>query len=223
VVAAGPRKANPIGVQVSNFIYHDDRAGRRWSLRNVPINIERPPDLLDRVARLIANGGIVGWFQQGSEFGPRALGCRSILADPRDPRIHERLNTQVKHRQWFRPYAPAILLEHLADWFDLNVPSPHMLLVAAVHPHKKDLAPAIVHADGTARVQTVAKEDGPFRAVIERFHQLTGVPILLNTSFNDHGEPIVETPLDAYQCFAETAIDALAIGSFLITKAGAHE
>ena len=207
---------------MSDFIYHDDRAGRRWSLRNAPIKIERPPDLIERVARLIAGGGIVGWFHQGAEFGPRALGFRSIVADPRNPDMPRRLNEQVKHRQWFRPYAPAVLLEHLEEWFELHEPSPHMLLVAKVHDAKTARVPAIVHADGTARVQTVAPGDGPFRELIERFFQLTGVPIVLNTSFNDHGEPIVESPLDAYQCFATTAIDALAIGSFLVTKANAH-
>ena len=207
---------------MSGFVYHDDRAGRRWTLRNVPLEIARPVDIAAAAAELIAAGRIVGWFQQGSEFGPRALGCRSILADPRDPNMHTRLNEHVKHRQWFRPYAPAILLESLPEWFDLQEPSPHMLLVAAVHQDKRPLVPAIVHADGTARIQTVAPGDGPFRKVIEHFHRLTGVPIVLNTSFNDHGEPIVELPLDAYQCFASTAIDALAIGPLLVTKVTAH-
>ncbi len=207
---------------MSGFVYHDDRAGRRWTLRNVPLEIARPVDITAAAAELIAAGRIVGWFQQGSEFGPRALGCRSILADPRDPNMHARLNEHVKHRQWFRPYAPAILLEYLSDWFGLQEPSPHMLLVATVHQDKRLLVPAIVHADGTARIQTVAPGDGPFRKVIENFHRLTGVPIVLNTSFNDHGEPIVESPLDAYQCFASTAIDALIIGPLLVTKVTAN-
>jgi len=204
---------------VNKFVYPDDRAGRRWSAPNIPLVVERPPDLCAAVARLLTAGHIVGWFQGGSEFGPRALGQRSILADPRDPQMHHRLNEQVKHRQWFRPYAPAVLLEHLSEWFDLDVPSPHMLLVAPVRPEKAKLIPAIVHVDGTARVQTVAPGDGPYREVVERFYELTGVPVILNTSFNDHGEPIVETPLDAYQCFATTALDALAIGPLLVRKA----
>ena len=208
---------------MSDFIYSDDRAGRGWRVPNLPLRVERPPDLTDRVARLLDAGRIVGWFQGGAEFGPRALGGRSILADPRDPRMHDRLNETVKHRQWFRPYAPAVLLEHLAEWFELAAPSPFMLLVAPVRPDKRARVPAIVHADGTARVQTVAPGEGPFRALLEKWHALTGVPILLNTSFNDHGEPIVETPLDAYQCFATTAIDALAIGPLLVTKAAGHD
>jgi len=208
---------------VKPFIYHDDRAGRLWTAPNIPLSVERPKDLPDLVARLLVEGKIIGWFQGGSEFGPRALGQRSILADPRDPEMHKHLNDTVKHRQWFRPYAPAILLEYLEEWFDLDVPSPHMLLVAPVREDQKDKVPAIVHVDGTARIQTVAADTGPYRRVIERFFHYTEVPLILNTSFNDHGEPIVETPLDAYQCFATTAIDALAIGPFLVTKVGDDE
>lgn len=200
------------------FIYRDDRNGRRWRLPNLPLRITRPANLPERVAELLAAGRIVGWFQGGSEFGPRALGQRSILADPRDPDMHRRLSEEIKHRQWFRPYAPAVLLEHLADWFDLTVPSPHMLLVAPVRPDKLDRVPAITHVDGTARVQTVAPGDGPYRLLIEAFFARTGVPVVLNTSFNDHGEPIVETPLDAYQCLATTGLDALAIGPLLVEK-----
>lgn len=207
---------------MSGFVYEDDRAGRRWSVSNIPLTVKRMEGLPAQVARLLTEGKIVGWFQGGSEFGPRALGQRSILADPRDPQIHERLSEEVKHRQWFRPYAPAVLLEYLEEWFELNVPSPFMLLVAPVREEKRPQVPGIIHIDGTARIQTVAPQDGPYREVVEHFFQLTGVPMVLNTSFNDHGEPIVETPLDAFQCFADTAIDALAIGRFLITKAGYH-
>jgi carbamoyltransferase len=208
---------------MNEFVYDDDRAGRLWVVPNVPLRIERPADLCGVVAEMLAAGKIIGWFQGGSEFGPRALGQRSILADPRDPLMTRRLNDEVKHRQWFRPYAPAVLLEHLEEWFELSVPSPHMLLVAPVRPDKRARVPAITHVDGTARVQTVARGAGPFRTVIERFHALTGVPLVLNTSFNDHGEPIVETPLDAYQCFATTAMDALAIGPLLVHKERARE
>lgn len=208
---------------MSDFIYSDDRAGRCWQAPNIRLLVEQPADLAERVAHLLNDGRIVGWFQGGGEFGPRALGGHSILADPRDPRMHERLNESVKHRQWFRPYAPAVLLEHLTEWFELSAPSPYMLLVAAVRADKRERVPAIVHADGTARVQTVAPGAGPFRVLLEKWHALTSVPILLNTSFNDHGEPIVETPLDAYQCFATTAIDALAIGPLLVTKAAGHD
>ncbi|MDP8225731.1 MAG: carbamoyltransferase C-terminal domain-containing protein [Candidatus Lernaella stagnicola] len=203
---------------MTDFVYRDDRAGRRWIVPHLPIDVTRPDDVPGAVAALLAEGRVVGWFQGGSEFGPRALGHRSILADPRDANVHAYLNEHVKHRQWFRPYAPAVLAEHLEEWFDLHVPSPHMLLVADVLADKRERVPAIVHIDGTARVQTVDADGGLFRAVIERFHELTGMPMVLNTSFNDHGEPIVETPLDAYQCFTTTALDALAIGPLLITK-----
>lgn len=211
------------GATMDDFLYRDDRAGRHWRLANVPLSVTRPADLSGETARLLAAGRAIGWFQEGSEFGPRALGCRSILADPRDPGMHRFLNDRIKHRQWFRPYAPAILQEHLEEWFDLSVPSPHMLLVATVRPEKKEQVPAIVHINGTARVQTVAPGDGLFREVIEKFYRLTGVPLVLNTSFNDHGEPIVETPLDAYQCFAAVGLRELVIGPLLICKAGADE
>jgi carbamoyltransferase len=207
---------------MTEFFYRDDRAERPWRLANVPLRVERPDDLPARVAELLAAGKAVGWFQGGSEFGPRALGQRSILADPRDPNMPAFLNERIKHRQWFRPYAPAVLLEHLPEWFELDAPSPHMLLVARVRPEKRAAVPAIVHVDGTARIQTVAPESGPFRRVIESFHAVTGVPLVLNTSFNDHGEPIVETPLDAYQCFAATDLAFLAIGPLLIAKDGSH-
>jgi carbamoyltransferase len=208
---------------MSEFVYRDDRAGRRWRVANRPLRIERPDDLPARVAQLLAAGKPVGWFQGGSEFGPRALGRRSILADPREASMPALLNERIKHRQWFRPYAPAVLLEHLAEWFELDAPSPHMLLVAAVRPEKRAAVPAITHVDGTARIQTVAPGDDPFRRVIERFHALTGVPLALNTSFNDHGEPIVETPADAYQCFAATDLAYLAIGPLLVSKDDADD
>ncbi|MFI9010020.1 carbamoyltransferase [Actinosynnema sp. NPDC053489] len=175
----------------------------------------------DEVARLIADRHVVGWFQGGSEIGPRALGHRSLLADPRHPAMRDYLNTVVKHREPFRPYAPSVLAEHAGAWFDLRGDSPYMLLVPRVRPERRDLVPAITHVDGTARVQTVeAGVNPPFHALIRQFHALTGVPLLLNTSFNDAGEPIVETPADALRTFLRTEIDHLYLGGLLVDKPG---
>jgi len=171
------------------------------------------------VALLLSQGKIVGFFTGPSEFGPRALGHRSILADPRDPKTQDILNHKVKHRQWFRPFAPAVLEEEAHKYFHLSAPSPHMLLVAKVREDKISSIPSVTHIDGTARVQTVGKAGGAYRKVIEEFFAITGVPVILNTSFNDNGEPIIESPLDAVICFTSTMMDALAIGPFLVTKA----
>ncbi len=200
------------------FIYRDDREGKRWKVKLPRVRYRRLDNIEQHVAKLLADGKIVGFFTGRSEFGPRALGHRSILTDSRSTKIQQILNDKVKHRQWFRPFAPAVLEEYAAEYFDLKAPSPHMLLVADVHEEKKSVIPAITHVDGTARVQTVAPGTGSFRKVIEEFHKLTGVAVILNTSFNDHGEPVIETPLDAFACFTQTHMDALALGPYLILK-----
>ena len=179
----------------------------------------RISDLSEYVAELITRGYIVAWFQGGSEYGPRALGNRSILTDCRPPGMKDYLNARVKHREPFRPFAPAVLEEAAADWFELRGSSPFMLRVADVKPDKRALIPAVTHVDGTARVQTVRRDANPrFHALISAFHRRTGVPLILNTSFNIAGKPIVETPLDAIQCFQSTEIDALVIHDFVIEK-----
>ncbi len=170
-------------------------------------------------ARLLAEGEIVGWFQGGSEIGPRALGNRCILADPRDEGMKDRLNQRVKFRESFRPFAPAILWEHQQEYFDLDVPTPYMLMVADVFPEKQEVIPAVIHVDGTGRLQTVMREIHPrFYELIEAFYQITGVPVVLNTSFNVKGEPIVETPIDALHCFLHTNFDYLIMDQFVIRK-----
>jgi carbamoyltransferase len=185
-------------------------AGHRLSFHEVD---------LDGVARLLAGHQIVGWVQDGSEIGPRALGQRSILADPRHPEMRDYLNVVVKHREVFRPYAPSVLSEHASDWFDMRYPSPFMLLVPEVSPDLRARVPAITHVDGTARVQTVSAMVNPtYHGLISRFHRLTGVPMLLNTSFNDAGEPIVESPADAVRTFLSTEVDYLVIGPYLAEK-----
>lgn len=171
------------------------------------------------VARLLAAGRIVGLYQGRAESGPRALGNRSILADPRSRAMHDRLNAEVKHREPFRPYAPACLAEEATHWFDLAIPSPYMMLIAEARERCRREAPAAVHLDGTARVQTVRRDDNPFLyGIIREFGAITGVPMVLNTSFNRRGEPIVETPQDAVACFESTGMDALVLGRRLMEK-----
>jgi carbamoyltransferase len=174
------------------------------------------------VARLIADNDVIGWFQGRMEFGPRALGARSILANPTDPTTKDTLNAKIKHREAFRPFAPSTLIEAAPTYFDFGAPtgaveSPYMLLTARVRPDKQHLLPAITHLDGTARVQTVSRAQNPlYYALIEEFGKLTGVPVLVNTSFNVNGEPIVCTPSEAFNSFAHTDMDWLVMGNALI-------
>ena len=170
-------------------------------------------------ARLLSEGNVFGWFQGRSEFGPRALGNRSILADPREAGMKDKLNKRVKHRQSFRPFAPIVIAERAAEIFEGEGESPFMLVVKNVRPEWRDKIPAIVHVDGTARVQTVRQEHNPrLYQLLKEFEALTGVPVLLNTSLNVRGEPIVETPADAVACFLATGIDYLALHDILIGK-----
>ena len=171
------------------------------------------------VARLLAENAVVGWFQGRMEFGPRALGARSILANPTDRMMKDTLNAKIKHREAFRPFAPSTLVEAASTYFDFgaDVESPFMLLTARVRLEKQHLLPAITHADGTARVQTVSRSQNPlYYALIEEFGKLTGVPVLVNTSFNVAGEPIVCTPEEAFNSFAHTDMDYLVMGDTLI-------
>jgi carbamoyltransferase len=178
--------------------------------------------LVKRVGRLLAENNVIGWYQGRMEFGPRALGSRSILANASHPQMKDILNEKIKHREQFRPFAPAVLLEETPNYFDLDAQhdSPYMLLVADVHPERRALLPAITHVDGTARLQTVtAEENGLYYQVIREFFGHTGVPIIVNTSFNVRGEPIVNTPAEAYNCFSHTDMDYLALGNCLVTSA----
>jgi carbamoyltransferase len=181
-------------------------------------------DLRARVAGLLADGKIVGWFQGRMEFGPRALGSRSILADPRDPKMKDTLNRRVKHREPFRPFAPAVCEESAGEYFRTAHPSPFMLLSVPVREEKRSAIPSVVHVDGSARLQTVAEDENPlFYGLIKAFGERTGVPILLNTSFNVRGEPIVCSPQDAYGCFARTEMDVLVMSRFLARKEDAGD
>jgi carbamoyltransferase len=176
------------------------------------------PDLMRNTAQIIADGKILGWFQGRAEWGPRALGNRSIVADPRRPEMKEILNRRIKHREIFRPFAPSILAESIADYFEKSHPSPFMTLAYSVRPEKRDKIPASTHVDGTGRLQTVTREANPrYWQLIKAFENLTGVPVVLNTSFNDN-EPIVCRPEEAIDCFLRTQMDALVLGDFLITR-----
>ena len=219
--------------------FSDETIGA-WLLKNdvvgEPVNRDALPR---RVAELIAAGQVVGLFQGRMEFGPRALGCRSIIGDARSPAMQSVLNLKIKFRESFRPFAPAVLREHVADWFELDYESPYMLLVADVAPSRRVPAPsgteslwgieklkvprstipAATHVDNSARIQTVRRADNPlYYDIIHAFYELTGCPVIVNTSFNVRDEPIVCTPEDAYRCFMKTGMDALVMESYLVVK-----
>jgi carbamoyltransferase len=176
-------------------------------------------DLARLVARLIEQGNVIGWFQDRMEWGPRALGNRSILADPRRDDMKSILNARVKHRERFRPFAPSILAEATGDFFEQDYPDPFMTMVYNVRPEKRSVIPAVTHVDGTGRLQTVFQAAMPlYWQVIKEFENLTGVPVVLNTSFNDN-EPIVCTPEEAVGCFLRTRMDALVLGRHVVRKA----
>src|SRR5215472_844733 len=175
-------------------------------------------ELMRRAAAIIADGKILGWFQGRAEWGPRALGNRSIVADPRRPEMKEILNQRIKHREIFRPFAPSILAEATSEYFEKSHPSPFMTLAYTVRPDKRDKIPAPTHVDGTGRLQTVTREANPrYHALISEFRDLTGVPVVLNTSVNDN-EPIVCCPEEAIDCFERTQMDGLVLGDLLITR-----
>jgi carbamoyltransferase len=184
-----------------------------------PVDYVRTLDAPQLAAQMLAGGKIIGWFQDRMELGPRALGNRSILADPRSSEMKSLLNARVKFRESFRPFGPSILEDKTGEWFSTSYPSPYMILVYEVLPEKRQLVPAITHVDGTGRVQTVSKKHNPkYYRLIEEFEKLTGVPIVLNTSFNIRGEPIVRSSEQAIECFLNTGMDALFLGDFVLTK-----
>lgn len=196
-----------------------DEPAMEKALTDAGLSYRRPERITDTTARALANGKIVGWFQDRMECGPRALGNRSILADPRGKDTKDRLNQKVKHREPFRPFAPSCLADRAGEYFASDYPSPVMLLVFDVLEQQRERVPAITHADGTARVQTVSPADNPlYYELITMFDELTGVPMVVNTSFNDNEEPIVCSPADAVSCFLRTDLDALALGPFWVEK-----
>jgi carbamoyltransferase len=176
--------------------------------------------LFEETASALEAGEVVGWFQGRAEWGPRALGYRSILADPRRSDMKELLNSKIKRRESFRPFAPSILEERLGDWFTIDYPDPFMLKVYPVRPEKRAAIPAVTHADGTGRVQTVSERHHPrYAGLIRAFERRTGVPIVLNTSFNEN-EPIVNSPAEAIACFLRTRMDRLVLGNVSVRRLG---
>jgi carbamoyltransferase len=218
--------------------FGNDEVRRRLQAAGAVFDDMDDDALLDRTAHAVADGKTVGWFQGRMEFGPRALGARSILADPRNPTMQRTLNLKVKHRESFRPFAPSVLRDDVSEWFELDADSPYMLLVADVASHRRIEAPAngelfgidklnavrselpaVTHVDHSARLQTVHAETNPrYYALVSRFKAITGCPVVVNTSFNVRGEPIVCTPEDAFRCFMGTDIDILVAGNCFLRK-----
>jgi carbamoyltransferase len=220
--------------QRRSFVMDHCYVGRRYRDRDVEdatakffVRIQtssvRSEDICKETAKLLAAQRVIGWFQGGSEFGPGALGNRSLLADPRRPEMKDILNRRVKHRQAFRPFAPIVLAERAGEVFEGEEESPFMLIAKRVSPEWRDRIAAVVHVDGTARVQTVREDTNPvLYRLLREFEALTGVPVLINTSFNVKGQPIVETPRDAVICFLTTGIDNLVLHDTLISKNALH-
>jgi carbamoyltransferase len=189
-------------------------------LTTAAVAYERPPDIADAAAEVLAADGIVAWFQGRSEYGPRALGHRSLLAHPGHGRNLERLN-DVKGREQFRPVAPMVLAERAGEIFRGPTPSPYMLFTHRVAPEWVERIPAVVHVDGSARIQTVDRRDEPLLAgVLEGFARRTGLPVVVNTSLNTAGRPMVDDPRDALECFGSAPVDALCLGPFLLRRRG---
>jgi carbamoyltransferase len=219
---------------------YDDCAIREFlDQRHLPYEHSDVDTMLDKVAAALAEGKVIGWFQGRMEFGPRALGSRSIIGDARSSDMQKTMNLKIKFRESFRPFAPSVLAEKVGEWFDFEGESPYMLLVADVRQDKRlplpadegtrwgidklnvvrSEIPAVTHIDYSARLQTVHQDDHPvYHALIRKFYEKTGCPVIVNTSFNVRGEPIVESPLDAYRCFMRTHIDILVLGRHILRK-----
>jgi carbamoyltransferase len=200
-------------------IYQGIQIVKELEQRSDDIEVVPASNVVEETAALLAEGLTVGWFQGSSEFGPRALGHRSILADPRLPHMRDHINAKIKAREDFRPFAPAVLDRHAKAYFDLDSPSPYMLLVAPMRVEHRTTIPSVVHVDGSSRIQTVEAAINPkFFALLEAFAVLTGLPVLLNTSFNRRRMPIVETPGNALDFFLECDLDVLVIEEYIVRK-----
>lgn len=197
--------------------YTDEEVRQFLETKHVPYEIHDRNSLLQKTAKLISEGNVVGWYQGRMEWGPRALGNRSILADPRRAEMKDVLNEKIKHRESFRPFAPSILEEYASEYFDITISSPYMLMVAPVK--QPDKIPAVTHVDGTGRLQTVSKKvNSLYYDLISEFYKITGVPVLINTSMNVKGEPIVNTPEQAYNMIIKTEMDSIALGNYLVFR-----
>lgn len=216
--------------------YSDDYIESFLKKQNIPYRRLSYGDIIKEVSDLIIAGKVIGWFQGRIEFGPRALGARSIIADARNPDMQSKMNLKIKYRESFRPFAPTVLREQAMEWFELDKESPYMLFAAPVRYNKRSeiggdlsgfdklktvrsLIPAVTHVDYSARIQTIKRVDNPlYYDMIQAFSEKTGCPVIINTSFNVRGQPLVLTPEDAYKCFMRTEIDYLMLGSFLLDK-----
>jgi len=219
--------------------FSQDQIEKELDLIGAKFEIVKYDDLINITSDLLSTEKVIGWFQGRMEFGPRALGCRSILGDARSEKMQKNLNLKVKYRESFRPFAPSILREDLSNWFDINIDSPYMLLVANINSNKKiemsdeqkklfgidklnikrSEIPAVTHVDYSARIQTVSKDTNKiYHDLISKFKEKTGCPVIVNTSFNVRGEPIVNTPTDAFNCFMGTELDYLVIGNCILDK-----
>jgi len=238
----GPRSAGPRDAMRGAYLGPDFTPDQiKGVLDGVGAKYHRADreELIERAAGILAEGCVVGWFSGRMEFGPRALGSRSILGDPRNPQMQSQMNIKIKFREGFRPFAPSVLRERVADWFELDADSPYMLLVAPVKQERRlpttdeeesrwgieklkvrrSEIPAVTHVDYSARVQTVERQDNAeYYDLIKAFERRTGCPVVVNTSFNVRGEPIVCTPEDAYRCFMRTNIDYLVLWPYLLAK-----
>ena len=211
-----------------DYVMKDAYLGREYSENEIAEDLEKTngiefyksENVAKETAKEIANGKIIGWFQGGSEYGPRALGSRSILCDARDKDMKDILNERVKHRERWRPFAASVLKENVQDYFEFkDHDSPFMLFVPKIKKEMKDKIPSLVHIDGTCRIQSVTKEDnGAYYDLIKEFKNITGVPLIIDTSFNLAGDPIIETPADALKCFLSTQIDVLILGKYIVKK-----
>src|SRR3989339_1273671 len=219
--------------------YSDEEVKEFLSIYKIPAHKVTSEELVTQISNLIDDGKIIGWFEGRMEFGPRALGARSIIGDARNSEMQKKMNLKIKYRESFRPFAPTVLAEKVSEWFELDSESPYMLIVADVKKEKqremtdeekqlwgieklnivRSEIPAVTHVDYSARVQTVHKDDNPlYHRLIEKFYEKTGCPVIVNTSFNVRGEPIVESPLDAYKSFMRTEIDVLTLGNYILYK-----
>jgi len=240
--AGGARTADGADRMHGGFLgprFDDDQVADALNAAGAAYERLTDDDLLDRVAEVLSQGAVVGWFDGRMEFGPRALGSRSIIGDPRDARMQSVMNLKIKYRESFRPFAPSVLAERVADYFELDRPSPYMALVAAVREElrtpmtaeqeglfgieklniPRSKIPAVTHIDYSARIQTVHRATNPrYHELIRRFEAITGCAVVVNTSFNVRGEPIVCTPEDAYRCFMRTEMDYLVVGNYLLAK-----
>lgn len=200
--------------------YSDDEIEEFLKKENLPYTrFENESQITNHVSQLLEGENVIGWFQGRMEFGPRALGNRSIIADARNKDNWQKVNLKIKFRESFRPFAPTVLEEDVSEYFDLDRESPYMLLVADVLPDKRDLIPAVTHVDGSARIQTINRKQNPkYYDLIKAFREKTGCAVIINTSFNVRGEPIVESPQDALNCFLNTHMDYLVMGNILLEK-----